>query len=258
MSARSYRMTIGPRPSSTVPAVKTTWVTGGSSGIGSAVVARLVSDGQRVGVLDLVAPERDDVDFVRCDLGDATSVDPALVALRQLTGAATRLALCAGAVISEPVEGHGLDSWQRVLDVNLTGTFLVARRCLGDMRAADFGRIVTVASGTAVRVGPGSAAYSASKAGVIALTKVIATEAAPFGVTANVVAPGATRTPMTVAAFGSDEAIDAAATEGRLANPQGRALEPDEIADVIVYLLSDGAARITGQVVHVNGGSLMP
>jgi NAD(P)-dependent dehydrogenase (short-subunit alcohol dehydrogenase family) len=234
-----------------------TWVTGGSSGIGRAVVAGAIERGDVVGILDR-QPPTEPVPFARCDVADVTSVDAACAALRAEIGLPRNLVLCAGVVANAPVADHDLGVWQHVLDVNLTGALFVLRSLVGDLCAARNGRIVTVSSGSAVRVGPGSAAYSASKAGLIALTKVVALEVAPFGVTANVVAPGVTRTPMTVAAFGGDEAIDVAAVSGRLAIPQGRPIEAGDVADAVLFLASDGASRITGQVVHVNGGSVMP
>ena len=236
----------------------TAWVTGGSSGIGSAVVDRLVASGATVAVLDVNPPPHPDVTYQPCDLADPTSVAAALAALEGAIGPPDALVLCAAVSAGQPVEGHDEPTWRRVLEVNLTSALLILGQVLGGMRARGFGRIVTVASGTAVRVGPGSAAYAASKAGLIALTKVVATEVAADGITANVVAPGVTDTAMTRGAFGGREGVLRAATEGPLANPQGSPLEPAEVAAAIYFLLGDDAARITGQVLHVNGGSLMP
>jgi NAD(P)-dependent dehydrogenase (short-subunit alcohol dehydrogenase family) len=236
----------------------TAWVTGGSSGIGRAVVDRLVASGCEVGVIDLADPGRIDVTYQPCDLAEPASVAAALAGLGKTAGPPEGLVLCAGVAASQPVEGHDEATWRRVIEVNLTSALLLISHVLGPMRARGRGRIVTVASGTAVRVGRGSAAYAASKAGLIALTKTVALEAAADGVTANVVAPGVTDTPMTRAAFGSREAIAHAAVEGPLANPQGAPLDPSDVAGAIAFLLGDDASRITGQVLHVNGGSLMP
>lgn len=238
--------------------VTTAWVTGGSSGIGRAVVDRLVASGSQVAVLDLTDPGRGDVTYQPCDLADATRVGAALASLDGAVGPPGGLVLCAAVADGQPVEGHDESTWRRVLEVNLTSAMLILSHVLGPMRARGAGRIVALASGTAVRVGPGSAAYAASKAGLIALTKTVALEAAADGITANVVAPGLTDTPMTRASFGSREGVSRAAVEGRLANPQGSPLEPSDVAAAVLFLLGDEAARITGQVLHVNGGSLMP
>jgi 2-hydroxycyclohexanecarboxyl-CoA dehydrogenase len=236
----------------------TAWVTGGSSGIGRAVVDRLVTAGRIVAVLDVADPARPEVIYQPCDLAEPTSVTSALDALDAGVGPPDGLVLCAGTAAGQAVEGHDESTWRRVLEVNLTSAMMILSRVLGPMRAAGAGRIVTVASGTAVRVGPGSAAYAASKAGLIALTKTVALEVAADGITANVVAPGLTDTPMTRAAFGGPEGVARAAVEGRVANPQGSPLEPSDVAAAICFLLGVEAARITGQVLHVNGGSLMP
>jgi NAD(P)-dependent dehydrogenase (short-subunit alcohol dehydrogenase family) len=238
--------------------VGTAWVTGGSSGIGRAVVDRLVATGTNVGVLDVADPGRGDVTYQPCDLADPASVTTAVAALEGTLGPPDGLVLCAAVAASQPVEGHDESTWRRVLEVNLTSAMLVLSHVLGPMRARGSGRIVSLASGTAVRVGPGSAAYATSKAGLIALTKTVALEAAADGITANVVAPGLTDTPMTRAAFGSSQGVAQAAVEGPLANPQGSPLEPDDVAAAVVFLLGEDASRITGQVLHVNAGSLMP
>jgi NAD(P)-dependent dehydrogenase (short-subunit alcohol dehydrogenase family) len=234
------------------------WVTGGASGIGAAVVEGLVATGSVVAVLDRRAP-REDVDWEQVDLGDAPAVGVAVDALALRTGWPDQLVLCAGiAGASAPVGELGLGEWDRVLAVNVTGGFLVLSRVLPHMRARGHGRVVTVSSGTAVRPGPGVAAYAASKAAVIALTKVVALEGAPDGVTANCVAPGVTLTPLMTDALGSEEAVRALATDSPLANPQGEVLLPEEVAEAVVWLCGEAAARLNGQVLHVNGGSLMP
>jgi NAD(P)-dependent dehydrogenase (short-subunit alcohol dehydrogenase family) len=145
-----------------------------------------------------------------------------------------------------------------VLGVNLTGAFHVTRAVLGGMIERRAGRIVNIASGTAVRVSAGAAAYASSKAGLIAFTKAVAAEGAPFGVTANAVSPGLVDTAMTRRLMPTDDALQAAATSSPIANPMGVVLTPEDIAHAVVFLCHPASGRITGQVLHVNAGALMP
>ena len=218
----------------------------------------LASAGSRVAVLDRQAPAGD-LAWEQVDLADGSGVADAVGSLAAATGWPDQLVLCAGiAGSTTPIGELTATEWDHVLAVNLTGGFLVLSLVLPRMRERGWGRVVTFSSGTAVRPGPGVAAYAASKAGVIALTKVVALEAAADGVTANCVAPGVTLTPLMTDALGSQQAVLDLATASPLANPQGEVLLPFEVADAAVYLCSDGAGRITGQVLQVNGGSLMP
>jgi 2-hydroxycyclohexanecarboxyl-CoA dehydrogenase len=243
---------------------RTAWVTGGASGIGLATVARLAGEGARVGVLDvdeagaMEVAIRYDGRGVACDVSDVQSVDAAVSTLLERGGEPDILVNAAGISMSAPVAAHDEASWERVLAVNLTGAFHVTRAVLGGLIERGYGRIVNVASGTAVRVSPGAAAYAASKAGLIAFTKAVAVEGAAHGVTANAVAPGLVDTPMTRSLMPTDEALTAAATASPIANPMGTVLSPDDIAHAIHFLCQERSARITGQVLHVNAGALMP
>jgi NAD(P)-dependent dehydrogenase (short-subunit alcohol dehydrogenase family) len=126
------------------------------------------------------------------------------------------------------------------------------------MVEARYGRIVNIASGTAVRVGPGSGPYAASKAGIIALTKSVAGEVARMGITANVVAPGLTDTAMTRGQFGDEERLQQEASAGRIANPMRVVIQPEDIASAVAFLALPESRYITGQTLHVNAGSFMP
>jgi acetoacetyl-CoA reductase len=152
---------------------------------------------------------------------------------------------------------HDMTVWTDVLATNLTGSFNLARLVFGGMCERGFGRIVNISAGSGFRVGRGHAAYGASKAGVVALTKSLAMEGAPFGVTANAVAPGFVDTGMTRARFPTDEDMQYGATSSPVANPMGRPLLPEEIAHVVWFLSLPESAAITGQTIHVNNGSLM-
>jgi 3-oxoacyl-[acyl-carrier protein] reductase len=242
----------------------TAWVTGAGSGIGRATATRLATAGARVGLLDVdraaAAAAAADLDGAshECDVADAAAVVAATDALAAITGAPDILVNAAGISMSSLVAEHDEDSWARVLGVNLTGAFHVTRAVLGGMIERRAGRIVNIASGTAVRVSAGAAAYASSKAGLIAFTKAVAAEGAPFGVTANAVAPGLVDTAMTRRLMPTDEALQAAATSSPIANPMGVVLAPEDIAHAVVFLCHPASGRITGQVLHVNAGALMP
>lgn len=242
----------------------TAWVTGAASGIGRAIALGLAAQGARIGALDVDAAgaQRTATEVggtgVGCDIADHESVDAAARELEQQLGPPDVLVNAAGVAYSGMVAEHDELAWRRVLDVNLTGAFHVTRVVLGGMIERGYGRIVNIASGSGVRVGAGAAAYGASKAGLIALTKAVALEGAPHGVTANSVAPGLVDTAMTRRIMPTDEAMHTAATASPISNPMGAVLSPDDIAHAVVFLCHPKSAHITGQVLHVNAGALMP
>jgi NAD(P)-dependent dehydrogenase (short-subunit alcohol dehydrogenase family) len=235
---------------------KVAWVTGGSSGIGRAVVDTLASRGASVGILDMKAPD-DRVAWARCDVSISESVAKATHVLSNQLGHADVLVSNAGISLSQTIEGHSDEEWSRVLGVNLNGAFHLIRACLPAMLEREWGRIITVSSGGGVRVLPQRAAYATSKAGLIALTKVAALEGAARGVTANVVAPGLTDTGMAAAVYGDRTGAAHAVGNSLAANPMGVLLEPSDIAEAIAFLASPESRYITGQVLHVNGGGVM-
>jgi 2-hydroxycyclohexanecarboxyl-CoA dehydrogenase len=235
---------------------KVAWVSGGASGIGRATVDMLASRGATVGILDIAEPAAG-VPCVRCDLADPVSVENASEALTAQIGPADVLVCSAGINAVHDISGHPDELWNRVLAVNLSGTFYAIRKCLPGMIARGWGRIVTLSSGGAVRVLPSRAAYAASKAGVIAVTKAAALEGAEHGVTANVVAPGLTDTPMAAAVYGGRNGATSAVGTSRVANPIGVLLDPTDITAGIDYLCSPGGRYVTGQVLHVNAGGVM-
>jgi len=240
------------------------WVTGAASGIGRAIAYKLAAQGAGVGVIDLneqaalaVAEELGGA-AVACDVSDAEAVRNATRELEQRLGPPDILVNAAGIPHGEPVAGHDEAAWRRVLDINLTGPFHTTREVLAGMMERGYGRIVNISSGSGVRVGAGTAAYGASKAGLIALTRGVANEAAAAGVTANAVAPGLVDTPLTRRAMGTAEQLAAAASQSSIANPMGLVLQPEDIAHAVAFLCHPDSRGITGQVLHVNAGSLMP
>lgn len=233
---------------------------GGCGGIGRALVAACLSLDHRVTVLDLPGsllahPPPAGVAARPLDVTDPAGIAaafdgiPALDALVNLAGYAdARVAVDA----LDPAR------WQGVIDANLTGAFLVARAALPRLRAGTAPALVHVASGLAARLQPGYAAYGASKAGLIALTKSIAAENAP-ALRANVVAPGAVDTAFLHGGTGRDRTAARLDTEGYARTlPMGRIATAADVVGPILFLCGPGAAYMTGQVLWVNGGGLTP
>jgi NAD(P)-dependent dehydrogenase (short-subunit alcohol dehydrogenase family) len=238
---------------------RTVLITGGSRGIGRATVERFGAAGERVIALgrDPEALATLGVETCECDVTDEASV----VDVFSRIGAVDVLVNNAGMGESAPLASTTLDSWQRHLDVNATGPFLCMRAVIPGMRKRGHGVVVTVAS-TAGRIGvPYTSAYSASKHAAIGLTRAVASELGGTGVRVNAVCPTFVRTEMTdrsVATIVAKTGRSAEQAEAALAaaSPLGRLLEPEEVADVIVFLASPAAAAITGQSLVIDGGGV--
>ena len=234
-------------------------VTGGAKGIGHATVERFTTLGDRVIALgrDEAALAALTVETHVCDVTD----EAAVTRVFDVIGAVDVLVNSAGMGESAPLHQTTLTSWQRHLDVNATGAFLCMRAVVPGMRDRGAGAIVTVAS-TAGRAGvPYTSAYSASKHAVIGLTRAVAAELAGTGVRVNAVCPTFVRTEMTERSIATivnktgrtpEQAEEALAQ----ASPLGRLLEPDEVADAIVYLASPAAEAVSGQAWVIDGGGI--
>jgi 3-oxoacyl-[acyl-carrier protein] reductase len=225
------------------------FVTGGAQGIGAAVARRFIDNQLEVTVGDLDAKrplaEEQGLSFEALDVTDEQSVHRVLVDSHEVDV----LVNCAGVTIAgHAVDDVSLADWDLQIGVNLTGTFLTTRAVVPRMRERRAGRIINLASALATRGLPGSCAYAASKAGVLGLTRAVAADLAPFGVTVNAVAPGYVDTPMTAG-------FPPGLRERRLEEiGMGRFATPDEIASVVSFLASEDANYVTGALLEAGGG----
>ena len=244
---------------------RTAVVTGGASGIGRAIARSLARAGADVAVLDLRADAAAAVAgeltalgrrsaAIEVDVASAASVAAAVDRVRATLGPVHVLVNSAGIADFVPFAELGEERWQRMLDVHLNGTYRVTRAVVGDMTAAAWGRVVNISSAAALNGGgPGLAHYAAAKAGIIGLTKALAQELGPMGITVNAIAPGLIDTPLIHQAGAPDSLY--AQVVARL--PARRIGQPDDIAAACAYLVSQEASFCTGQVLSPNGGGNM-
>ena len=238
-------------------------VTGAASGMGLAIARGLAGAGRAVALLDLDgdAAAAAAEDLVRggaaaiaakVDVADRAGVDDAFDRVRAELGPVEILVTSAGFDEFRPFTEISVDAWEHVIGINLTGTFHCIQAAIPDMLAAGWGRIVTISSSSAQSGAARMAHYVASKGGVIGLTKALAVEYVPQGITVNTIPPGFIDTPMArrAEARGDLPSIDAVAAR----TPVRRAGTPDDIAAACVFLCSDEAGYITGQALNVNGG----
>jgi NAD(P)-dependent dehydrogenase (short-subunit alcohol dehydrogenase family) len=222
-------------------------VTGGASGIGAAIASALAARGARVAVLDDLPG--DGHLGVACDVTDQESVEAAVARVVEAADRVDVLVNCAGIVALAPAEYLGPDAWARTLDVNLTGTHRVTQAVGRHMLAAGYGRVVTIAS-QAAHVGiDGHAAYCASKAGVLGLTRVLALEWGRRGVTVNTVSPTVVLT-----ALGRSAWANEAGVRHQEEIPTGRFATPAEIAAAVLFLVGGSAGMVNGADLRVDGG----
>ena len=244
---------------------RTAIVTGAARGIGAATAKRLSRDGFAVGVLDLDADAgKAVVDQIEAaggtaiafgaDVADETAVETAVAAVAAELGPPTVLVNNAGLTRDNLLFKLSASDWDAVMSVNLRGSFLMSRAAQKHMTEARWGRIVNLSSVSALG-NRGQANYSAAKAGLQGFTRTLAIELGKFGVTVNAVAPGFIETDMTaaVAARSGMSFEDLKATAAKDI-PAGRVGQPDDIAAVVSFLVSDEASFVSGQVVYVAGG----
>ena len=233
-------------------------VTGGSRGIGLACAEWFLARGDRVAVTSRTgAPERDPglgpdrFLSLTCDMTDAAQVDAAFGVVEEAWGPVEVLVANAGITRDGLVLRMSEDAWSEVIDTNLTAVFRVTKRALTKMLRLHRGRVVMISSIGAFIGSAGQANYAASKAGLVGMARSMAREVASRAITVNVVAPGLVETNMLA---GLD---DARRAEYASQVPLGRVAKPEEIAEVVGFVASDGAGYVTGAVLPVDGGLAM-
>jgi 3-oxoacyl-[acyl-carrier protein] reductase len=234
-------------------------ITGASGGIGGSIAralyaqgAKVALSGTRVEPLTALASELGDRAFVTpCNLSDTNAVKDLANQALNIMGGLDVLVNNAGITRDNLFMRMSDESWQQVIDVNLTSTMHLMKSVMRPMMKQRFGRIINIASIVGVTGNAGQVNYAASKAGMIGMTKSYAQEIATRGITANCIAPGFIETAMTA---GLPESV-VANMLGSI--PLGRMGNPDEIAATVAFLASNEASYITGQTLHVNGGMAM-
>jgi NAD(P)-dependent dehydrogenase (short-subunit alcohol dehydrogenase family) len=238
-------------------------VTGAASGIGLGVARRLAADGHAVALLDFdgegvrtaaseLTARGHRASAHEVDVADRGAVEHAYGSIREGLGPVTIVVTSAGIESFDPLADITPEKWDRIIAVNLTGTFTCVQLAVPDMVAAGWGRIVTISSSSAQSGAPNMAHYVASKGGVIGLTKAFARELAQHGITANTVPPTIVDTPMARKAEAVGD-VPPVETMAKMV-PLGRAGTPEDIAATCAFLCSDQAGYITGQLIGVNGG----
>jgi 2-hydroxycyclohexanecarboxyl-CoA dehydrogenase len=230
---------------------KTAVVTGGASGIGAAVARRLGADGYHVAAFDL-NPSADGFGQI-ADVTDRAQIDAALAAVRKKFGPVTILVNAAGMDGFKRFHDITWERWQQVIGVNLNSVFHCTQAVLPDMMEAGWGRIVNISSSSAHSGQPFMTHYVAAKSAVNGLTKALALEYGPYGITVNAIPPGFIDTPM-LRKSESRQLLGGTVEEHIQRTPVRRVGKPEDIAAAAAFLISEEAGYVTGQILGVNGG----
>lgn len=243
-------------------------VTGGATGIGLAITKALCSAGAKVTImgrnkerLDEVAQIDDLIHSIQVDISDAASVEQAFNEASKRSPISI-LVNNAGVAETSPFHKITIEQWQKMIAVNLTGTFLTTQAALKDIKSAEYGRIINIASTSGLKGYAYTSAYTAAKHGVIGLTRSLADELSSTHVTVNAICPGFTNTAIVENAIENitqktDRNAQQALSELVAHNPQKRLIEPEEIAETVLWLCHSNSHSITGQSIAIAGGELM-
>jgi len=243
-------------------------ITGGASGLGRATALMFAEEGAHIAIADIdadmaaeTASKIEALDrraiSVHTDTTDKAQVEAVVQQTLDTFGKIDILVNCAGVAHRSLVVDFPEDKWDWVMDVHIKGMFLCSQAVLRPMMDAGYGRIVSIASRAAFKGRAGTGPYSAAKGAMIALTRVLAVEAAPHGITVNAIAPGTTETPLVRRVIGEENLQEEARTSGVITTPV-RLARPEEQAAAILYLVGPHTSHVTGTTIHVNGGSYMP
>jgi 2-hydroxycyclohexanecarboxyl-CoA dehydrogenase len=241
--------------------MKVALVTGAAAGIGAAISKRLARDGIAIGVLDILLEDAtkvaDEINAsggkaiaLKASIADRAQVQAAVAKLRETFGPVNIVVNNAGITGMVPFEELTDAQWDRMMEINLKGTFIVTQTVLPDMKAGNWGRIVNISSSSAQSGAKHMAHYSASKGAMIALTKSLAQEFGPLGITSNTIPPR-----FVMNTVMSEKTLSESARKTQIeSGPIRRAGDPADIAGACAWLVSDEAGYVTGQVIGVNGG----
>ena len=241
-------------------------VTGGGTGVGRAIALALAETGVAVTIcgrrkeqLAAVADANKRISAIAADVTDEAAMTALYAEAEKARGPVDIVVANAGMSGSSPAQRTSLGDWQRTLDVNLTGSFLTVKPALAGMTSAKSGRVVFVASTAGLKGYAYVAPYVAAKHGVVGLMRALATELARTGVTVNAVCPGFVETDMLEDSVRrivdkTGRTVEQARTSLAATNPQGRFIQPQEVAAAVLWLCSEAAGSITGQAISLSGG----
>ena len=245
-------------------------ITGAGTGIGASIAATLATAGfsitllgRREDVLESAAAKLDTAtensQCIVCDVGSESRVKQAFTQARSGLGDIQILVNCAGIAPTSPFHKLTGKQWNEVLNVNLNGVFYCTAAVIEQMRQSRYGRIINIASTASLRGYAYVSAYTAAKHGVLGLTRALALETAPLGITVNAVCPGYTDTEIIAQAVTNIMKVTGQSRQQAMANftstnPQGRLIDPEEVAATVLWLCSDSARSVNGQAISVCGG----
>ncbi|WP_169566332.1 SDR family NAD(P)-dependent oxidoreductase [Sneathiella limimaris] len=243
-------------------------VTGGGSGVGQTTALMLAEAGTKVTIcgrrlepLERVAADNVNIQCLTADVTDLSGMKAMVEKAAETYGPVTIAVANAGAADSIPFSKMDAADWQSSIDINLTGVFNTFKACLPGMEAVKSGRLISIASTAGLKGYAYVSHYCASKHGVVGLTKALSLELAKSGVTVNAICPGFVETPMLERSIENIQAKTGLSREEARAalvssNPMGRFVQPEEVADAVLWLAGKGAASVTGQAISISGGEV--